>query len=93
MKVPVATAFVSAVAELIHRGGRRKHERIDEEAERHAERGAEHAAEEKDDKAAPELPHLPLRLIRRRKPSHRELDAPVGQFAPAFDLGHVGGLG
>src|SRR5438270_13459268 len=32
-------------------------------------------------------------LIRRRQPPHRELDAPVGQFAPAFDLGHVGGPG
>src|SRR3954470_23217614 len=27
------------------------------------------------------------------QPPHRELDPPVGQFAPAFDLGHVGGLG
>src|SRR5205085_3477216 len=34
-----------------------------------------------------------LSLIRRRQAPHGELDAPVGEFAPAFDLGHVGGLG
>src|ERR1041385_7606056 len=33
------------------------------------------------------------RSVRRRQPPHRELNAPVGQFAPDFDLGHVGGLG
>src|SRR5436190_138451 len=33
-----------------------------------------------------------MRAIRRRQPPHRELDAAVGQFRPAFDLGHVGRL-
>src|SRR5947209_13371403 len=32
-------------------------------------------------------------LIRARQPPHREFDPPVGQFAPAFDTAHVGGLG
>src|SRR4051812_1862581 len=32
-------------------------------------------------------------LVRRRQAAHGELDAAVGQFAPAFDFGHVGGLG
>ena len=55
MKVPVATGFaLSASVELLGRGGRRKHERIDEEADRDAEGGAEHAAEQEDRQAAPE---------------------------------------
>src|SRR2546423_7082036 len=33
------------------------------------------------------------RSVCGRQAAHRELDAPIGQFAPAFDFGHVGGLG
>src|SRR5205807_10228211 len=33
------------------------------------------------------------RSIRRGQPPHGEFDPPVGQFAPALDLGHIGGLG
>src|ERR1700681_596810 len=32
-------------------------------------------------------------LIGAAQPSHREFDVAVGQFAPAFDSAHVGGLG
>src|SRR5450830_1224642 len=32
------------------------------------------------------------RSVRRRQPPHGEFDHVVRQFAPAFNLGHVGGL-
>src|SRR5215208_1931252 len=51
----------------------------------------------KTDRSASAAIMLPARRgapsIRRRQPPHRELDPPVRQFAPAFDLGHVGRLG
>src|SRR5262245_38492230 len=31
--------------------------------------------------------------VRARKPAHGEFDAIAGEFAPGFDLGHVGRLG
>src|SRR5688500_3161547 len=40
-------------------------------------------------------PRQNLRIvsIRRRQAAHREFDAVAGQFTPAFDRGHIGGLG
>src|ERR1700722_417758 len=32
-------------------------------------------------------------LIRAAQPPHREFDVAIGQFTPAFDAAHIGGLG
>src|SRR6266850_7840831 len=32
-------------------------------------------------------------LVGAAQPSHREFDVAIGQFAPAFDTAHIGGLG
>src|ERR1700742_178360 len=37
--------------------------------------------------------HRSRELIRAWQPSHGEFDVAAGQFAPAFDPAHIGGLG